>query len=60
MASNLTPTPKVAAGVALGTPLALVLHWIASEVGLDMPESVAVAFGSLIVGAVAYFKKDNS
>lgn len=54
------PTPKVATGVALGTPLALVLHWLSMKFGIDMPETVAVAFGSLIVGAVAYFKRDGA
>ena len=54
------PTRKVAAGTAVGTPLAVVIAWGAGELGIDMPLEVAVAVGALISQAVSWFTKDRA
>lgn len=48
--------PKVAAATVVGTPLAVVLVWIATELDLDMSPEVATAFGALLAGLVGYLK----
>ena len=54
------PTRKVAAGTAVGTPLAVVIAWGAGELGIDMPLEVAVAVGALISQAVSWFTKERA
>ncbi|GAB3670225.1 hypothetical protein [Saccharopolyspora tripterygii] len=48
-----SPQPKVAAG-GVGGMAAIVVVWILSSVGLEMPEAVATAIGALITAGVAY------
>ncbi len=46
--------PKVQAAGAIGTPLAVVLVWLAGVVGLDMGPEVAAALAALVAGLVGY------
>jgi hypothetical protein len=41
--------------VGAGTPLAVIITYIASMAGLDLPVDVALAIGGLIIGVVGYF-----
>lgn len=52
--TNWEPQPKVAAG-GIGGAAAIVVVWLASTVGIDMPETVATALGALITTGAAYF-----
>lgn len=51
------PEPKVAAAAAVGTPLAVVLIWLAGHFDLDLTAEVAAAFSALIAAGVGYFKR---
>lgn len=55
--SSLFPVRKVATGVALGTPLAIVIDWAWNTFvpGYPMPSPVSVALGSIVTGLVAWF-----
>ncbi len=53
--TNWTPNPKLATGVGAGTPLAVIITYIAQAAGLDLPVDVALAMGGLIIGVVGYF-----
>lgn len=49
--SNVSPTnwnPKVQAVGATG-PVAIIIVWIAGQLGLDMPPEVAAAFAALLL-----------
>jgi hypothetical protein len=41
--------------VGAGTPLAVIITYIAQAAGLDLPVDVALAMGGLIIGVVGYF-----
>lgn len=48
---------KVKAGtksVAASTPLGIVLMWILTTNGVDVPPEIAIAIGSLITGGIAF------
>lgn len=50
-----TPTRKVAGGAgAIGVPLAVVVSWLISLYGLEVPGEVQAAMGALIATASAY------
>lgn len=51
------PDTKVAAG-GIASMLTIVVVWILSTFGVDMPAGVAAALTGLISLVVAYFKKD--
>ncbi len=53
--TNWTPNPKLATGVGAGTPLAVIITYIAQLSGLELPQEVALAIGGLIIGIVGYF-----
>ncbi len=53
--TNWTPNPKLATGVGAGTPLAVIVTYIAQLAGLELPQEVALAIGGLIIGIVGYF-----
>lgn len=53
--TNWTPNPKLATGVGAGTPLAVIVTYIAQAVGLELPEDVALAICGLIIGVIGYF-----
>lgn len=53
--TNWTPNPKLATGVGAGTPLAVIITYIAQLAGLELPQEVALAIGGLIIGIVGYF-----
>ncbi len=53
--TNWTPNPKLATGVGAGTPLAVIVTYIAQLAGLELPVDVALAIGGLIIGVVGYF-----
>jgi hypothetical protein len=53
--TNWTPNPKLATGVGAGTPLAVIITYIAATAGLDLPVDVALAIGGLIIGVIGYF-----
>jgi len=64
--NTLTPKiePKVKAGaksIAASTPGAVVIVWLITLTGIEVPPLVAVAVGSLVTGAfsflVSYYKK---
>lgn len=66
MSSAKEPSPKVVAaatGGGTGFALSLVLTWILSSNGVDVPDSVALAIGSLISTALAavggWLKRDR-
>jgi hypothetical protein len=50
-----TPNPKLATGVGVGTPLAVIVTYIAQLAGLELPDEVALAIGGLLTGLVGYF-----
>jgi hypothetical protein len=52
MATSRIPDKPAAAAVA--SPLAIVLVWVASEVGLEVPPEVAAAFVALLIAAAYY------
>ncbi len=54
-ATNWSPNPKLVTGVAAGTPLAVMITYIAQLLGLDLPNEVALAINGLIIGIVGYF-----
>jgi hypothetical protein len=56
--ADLKPTPKVAAAGTAGAAT-IILVWIASLFGLDVPEYVATAIGVLIAVAAGYLKSDG-
>lgn len=56
--ADLKPSPKVAAAGAAGSA-AIVIVWIASLFGLDVPEPVATAIGVLIAVGAGYLKSDG-
>lgn len=51
------PTPKVAAGGAAGA-LAILITFIAGQLGLDLPDTVVAALTVLIAVGTSYLKKD--
>jgi hypothetical protein len=53
-----TPTDKVAAGGAASLA-AVVLAWVAGELGVDMPAEVAAAFTGLLAFAAGWFKRET-
>lgn len=53
--TNWTPNPKLATGVGVGTPLAVIVTYIAQLAGLELPDEVALAIGGLLTGLVGYF-----
>ena len=53
--TNWTPNPKLATGVGAGTPLAVIVTYIAQAVGLELPGDVALAICGLIIGVIGYF-----
>lgn len=53
--TNWTPNPKLATGVGAGTPIAVIVTYIAQLAGLELPDEVALAIGGLIIGVVGYF-----
>lgn len=52
-AGSLKPQPKVAAGGAAGA-IALVIVWLVSLTGLEMPAEVSAAIGWLVTAGVAW------
>jgi len=54
------PTRKVATGVAVGVPGAVIAVWIARQFGLDMDPEVAAAFGGIIAQTVSYITKERA
>lgn len=52
------PTAKVTAGSVAGA-LTVVLVWVSSLVGLDVPAYVAAAVTLLLTAAAAYFKPER-
>lgn len=54
-ARKLVPRKKVAAGAGAGGASILVI-WIASQFGLDVPPEVASAFTTLVGTLAGYFK----
>jgi hypothetical protein len=56
--ANLKPTPKIAAAGAAGA-LTIIIVYVASLFGLDVPEYVATAVGVLITWAAGYLKRDG-
>lgn len=52
------PTPKVAAGGAVGAA-AVLITYIASLFGVHLPETVAAALPVLLAVGAAYLKKDT-
>jgi hypothetical protein len=58
MSKTLKPTPKMqAAGVSGAVTILLV--WVASLFGLDIPEYAAAAIGVVLTWAAGYFKGDG-
>jgi len=53
------PSPKIAAAGAIGTPLGLVVVWLAGALGADMPAEVGAAIGALLAAAVGYLKSNR-
>ncbi len=56
---SLAPVPKVAAAGAVGTPLAILIVWIAGLLDVDMPPEVGAAIGALIAAAVGWLKSSR-
>jgi len=54
------PTRKIARGLTLGVPGAVIAVWIATQFGFEMGPEVATAFGGLITQLVSYFTKERS
>jgi len=54
------PTRKVARGVAIGVPGAVIAVWIAKQFGLEMPPEVAAAFGGFISQLISYITKERA
>ena len=52
---GLRPTPKVAAG-GVGGAAALILIWVASLAGIEVPAEVAAAFAVLLSFGAGYLK----
>lgn len=52
------PTPKVAAGSVAGA-VTVILVWVASLSGLDVPAYVAAAVTLLLTAAAAYIMPDS-
>lgn len=40
---------RITTATSIATPLAIVIAWVAESAGIDMPETVAAAIGSLIM-----------
>ena len=59
MASNATPTPKVAAAGVSGA-VAIILVWIAGLFGLEVPAEVAAAVAAILAFAGGYLTRDAS
>lgn len=57
--TNWAPRPKVATGGAVGTPLAIVLVWIAGQVGLELNIEVALAMAGLLIVIVGYITPEE-
>lgn len=55
---TMKPTPKVAAAGATGAAV-VVLVWVASLFGLEVPGYVGTALGVLLGTAAGYFKSDG-
>ena len=53
--TNWTPNPKLATGVGVGTPLAVIVTYFAQLAGVELPDEVALAIGGLLTGLVGYF-----
>jgi hypothetical protein len=56
--ADLKPTPKLAAAGTAGA-LTIVIVYVASLAGLDVPEYVATAVGVLITWAAGYLKSEG-
>ena len=59
-AETYAPTRKVAAGVGIGMPLAIVIGWILSLYEIQMPNEVAVSLGSLLTAIISYIVRDRA
>lgn len=57
--ANIKPTEKVQAGGYAGSA-AIVLLWIAGQLGLDVPPEIAGAFVLLLSGAAAWIKREGA
>ena len=49
------PVPKVAAG-GVGGAVSIVIVWVASQLGLDVPAEVASAFTTVVAFVAGYLK----
>ena len=58
MSNPLKPTPKMQAAGTTGAAV-IVLVWLASLAGLEVPDYVATAVGVLLTWAAGYFKSDG-
>jgi hypothetical protein len=59
MSSDLTPTPKIQS-VTLAGAVAVVLVWVGSLAGLDIPGTVEAAFTLIIAAAAGYLTRDRT
>lgn len=57
--SNATPTPKVAAGGAAGAASILIV-WLLSMFGVEVPSEAAAALATLLGFAAAYMVPDGT
>lgn len=55
--ANLRPIRKVAAAIGGGLPIAALLPYLASLVGIDLPEPVAGLIGAAVTALIAYLVK---
>lgn len=53
------PTRKVRYGALNGALIGIVAAWVLGEFGVVMPDEVAIAFGSIVAGIVAYFVREE-
>lgn len=51
------PSNSTYAGLGLGIPAAIILSWLASLSGIEVPGEVQSAFGAVIATVAGYFFK---
>lgn len=57
--SKLRPDRKVAYAAGIGIPAGTIIAWVVeSGLHVDVPATVATAFGGLVTGLWAYFTRD--
>lgn len=54
-----SPSVKLATAIGGGGSLAIILQWVTQQAGVEMPEPVALAFASLLIGVVGYFTPER-